>query len=110
MYFSKTSVAFQKALRDVCFHVSKDNRLINEVTIHQTVYHVCHQFCNELPMKLMFVKNSLVMGISVSSCLLFCHQQFGNVVIQNVIHVHQCNVIFERSTLYQKCHIHITDQ
>ncbi|CAC5412344.1 RAB11-binding protein RELCH,RAB11-binding protein RELCH homolog [Mytilus coruscus] len=28
----KTSVAFQRALQDVCFHVSKDNRLINEVS------------------------------------------------------------------------------
>ncbi|CAG2232759.1 RAB11-binding protein RELCH,RAB11-binding protein RELCH homolog [Mytilus edulis] len=28
----RTSVSFQRALRDVCFHVSKDNRLINEVS------------------------------------------------------------------------------
>lgn len=69
LYFSKTSAAFQKALRDVCFHVSTDNRLINEVTIHQAdfkimfvISFVMRYRCFELPMKLMFVKNSLVMG------------------------------------------------
>ncbi|XP_076109472.1 RAB11-binding protein RELCH homolog [Mytilus galloprovincialis] len=30
--YRRTSVSFQRALRDVCFHVSKDNRLINEVS------------------------------------------------------------------------------